>query len=134
MALSGEEVRRRLREFAAQGGGYVVRGIIVVAAILVAGVISVAAGIPPKEPPNGLPDTALGSEILFYIERAAALLGAVLLIGWRTVEGHFPRMFGPVEYEAADQTATVTQNHEERLQLLEALAGLGPPPDNRDGS
>lgn len=112
---------------------YVVRGIVVVAAIIIAGLISVTAGIPPKEPVDGLPDTALGSEVLFYLERTAALLavlGAVLLIGWRTVQGRFPRIFGPVEYEAAEEAATVTQDHEERLQLLEALAGLGPPPED----
>ena len=48
-------------------------------------------------------------------------------------QGRFPRIFGPVEYEAADEAATVTQDHEERLQLLEALAGLGPPPEDGDG-
>jgi len=116
-------------------GAYVVRGVLVTAAIVLTVLISIAAGVPPKEPTNGLPDTAR-SEVLFYLERTAAMLavlGAVLLIGWRTVQGRFPRIFGPVEYEAADEAATVTQDHEERLQLLEALAGLGPPPEDGDG-
>ena len=114
---------------------YFARGALVVVAVGAALLVTVRAGVPPKVPVDGLPDTALGSVVLFHLERAAALLavvGAAVLIGWRTIQGRFPRIFGPVEYEAVEAAATATADHEGRLRLLEALAGLEVPPQDAD--
>ncbi|MGH2985643.1 MAG: hypothetical protein ACRDLO_03010, partial [Solirubrobacterales bacterium] len=78
--------------------------------------------------------------LLFHIERAAALLGAigiVLLIGWRAVNGQFPLKFGQVEYaaeEAAAQAEAVAASQEQRLRTLEVLAGLRDPGELDEGT
>ena len=90
---------------------------------------SEAAGTPAE-----LPDIAMGWGLLFHLERAAALLGVigiVLLIGWRAVQGEFPIKFGNVEYakEAAAEAEEGAEAQERRIQLLEALVGLRDPAD-----
>lgn len=90
--------------------------------------------------PESLPDIALDWTLLFHIERAAALLGAigiVLLIGWRAVNGQFPLKFGQVEYaaeEAAAQAEAVAASQEQRLRTLEVLAGLRDPGELDEGT
>lgn len=103
--------------------------------------LSHRAGLPEK--PDGtedeLPSVALGWKLLFHVERAGALLGAlgvVLLIGWRATRGEFPIRFGQVEYAAraaADEAAKATASQERRLRYLEVLAGLRSPGDLEDG-
>jgi len=80
--------------------------------------------------PRLLPGVALGWEALFHVERAGAMLGAigvVLLIAWRALAGDFPMRLGSIEYaakEAAIDAEELSQSHEPRIRLLEALAGL----------
>lgn len=89
--------------------------------------------------PESLPDVALDWTLLFHVERAAALLGAigiVLLIGWRAANGQFPLKFGQVEYaaeEAAAQAEAVAASQEQRLRTLEVLAGLRDPGELGEG-
>jgi hypothetical protein len=84
---------------------------------------SIEAGVPSK-----LPGAALGSSLLLHVERASAALGAlgaVWLIGWRALHGHFPIKFGNIEY-ADDLKASVdaADTHEKRIKLLENYLGL----------
>jgi hypothetical protein len=73
--------------------------------------------------PGKLPGAALGWRPLFYVERAAALLGGVgivLLVGWRALHGHFPIRFGNIEYEKELDASTQTvDSHEQRLRIIE---------------
>lgn len=93
------------------------------------------AGIPQKNGSAELPGAAFGWNLLFHVERAAALLGTiglVTLIGWRALQGEFPVKFGQVEYEAkeaADAAAEVSEGQEERIKFLEILTGLRPESD-----
>jgi hypothetical protein len=84
--------------------------------------------------PSKLPGAALNWRLLFHVERAAALLGAigvVLLIGWRATKGEFPIKFGQVEYaqQAAEAAGEVSAAQEERLRVLEVLSGIRGPAD-----
>lgn len=57
-----------------------------------------------------LPAVALGWPLLFHVERASALLGAiglVLLVAWNGVHGIWPTKFANLEY-APKQTVEVT--------------------------
>lgn len=84
--------------------------------------------------PSHLPGAALDWSWLFYVERAAAGLGVVAtvwLIGWRGLHGHFPIKFGNIEYdvkEAAAKSERATGAQERRLQMIEAILGVGDPP------
>jgi hypothetical protein len=87
------------------------------------------AGLPEK-----LPGTAFGWNPLFHLLRAAALvgvLGTVLLVGYRAMRGEFPIKFGNIEYavkQAADRAEEATEAQERRLQYIEAILDIGPPP------
>ena len=102
------------------------------AVLLVFGVAVYAShthGVPTK-----LPGAALSWNLLFHIERAAALLGAigaVLLVGWRATHGDFPVRFGQLEYaqKAAGAAAEVAEAHERRIRVLEVLNGIRDPAD-----
>jgi hypothetical protein len=81
--------------------------------------------------PEILPGIALGWDALFHVERAGAMLGAigvVLLIAARALAApEFPVRLGSIEYaakEAAVDTETLSESHEPRIRLLEALAGV----------
>ncbi len=80
--------------------------------------------------PEMLPGVALGWEALFHVERAGAMLGAIgviMLVAWRALAGDLPVRLGSIEYaakEAAIDTEELSQSHEPRIRLLEALAGL----------
>ena len=82
-----------------------------------------------------LPAAAFSWPFLFHVERSAAVLGAVglvLLVGWRASYGDFPIKFGNVEYAAreADRKAeAATQAQELRLQYVEGILGIAPPPE-----
>lgn len=91
--------------------------------------VSERAGVPDK-----LPGAALGWNLLFHLERAAAVLGAcgvVLLVGWRAMHGEFPIRFGNVEYaqQAAGAAAEATAAQERRLRVIEVLNGIRDPAD-----
>lgn len=82
--------------------------------------------------PDPLPGAALGWTLLFHIERAGAVLGAVgivVLIGWRALSKEFPIKFGNVEYaeKAASEAEEASESQERRIQWLEALAGIRDP-------
>jgi hypothetical protein len=101
-------------------------GFLRVAVVLVvfSGVVYVSeqAGVPDK-----LPGAALGWNLLFHLERAAAVLGAcgvVLLVGWRAMHGEFPIRFG-----AAGAAAEATAAQERRLRVIEVLNGIRDPAD-----
>ena len=84
--------------------------------------------------PDNLPGAALGWNLLFHLERAAAVLataGVVLLVGWRAMHGEFPIKFGQVEYaqKQAAAAAGVTEAHERRLRVVEVLNGIRDPAD-----
>jgi hypothetical protein len=84
----------------------------------------------PSGAPAQLPGIALDSVLVFHVERATALLaiiGAVVLVGWRALQGDFPFRLGQVEYEVrhAAKTRAMLELHEDRLRVLEALWGLG---------
>ncbi len=54
-------------------------------------------------------------------------IGMVLLIARRALAGEFPVRLGSIEYaakEAAIDAEELSQSHEPRIRLLEALAGL----------
>ena len=91
--------------------------------------IAVAASVKGGTPAI-LPGAALDWEVLFHIERAAAVLGAiglVLLIGWRAMSGEFPIKFGNVEYaveSAATKAEQAAEEQEHRIRVLEVLAGV----------
>lgn len=94
--------------------------------LVVTGVVvywSVHRGAPKK-----LPGAALSWPVLFYVERASALLagvGVVLLVGWRALHGQFPIKFGNIEYrEEARASAVTADSHEQRLRLIEDFLGL----------
>jgi hypothetical protein len=84
--------------------------------------------------PKTLPGVALGWPLLLHIERAAGALGAVgavALVAWRAAHGEFPIKFGQLEYPAKEADAEArkaTAAQEERLQSVEAILGIGPPP------
>jgi len=84
--------------------------------------------------PRHLPGTALDWTLLFHIERAVVVLGiagAVWLVVWRGLHGEFPVKFGHLEYaarEAAANSEEATEAQERRLQLIEAIIGVGDPP------
>ena len=87
--------------------------------------------------PDPLPGAALGWTLLFHIERAAAILGAigiVLLIGWRALSKEFPIKFGNVEYaeKAASEAEEASESLEQRIRWLEAAAGIREPPALED--
>lgn len=75
--------------------------------------------------PVPLPDVALGWAFLLHLERAAAVLavvGVVLLVGWRASRGDFPSRFGQIEYEAKGSAAradVAMTSLERRVELLE---------------
>jgi hypothetical protein len=87
-----------------------------------------------KGEPDPLPGAALGWPVLLHVERAAAILGAagaVGLVGWKAAHGEFPIKFGALEYPAKEADAEAkkaTAAQEERLQSIEAILGIGPPP------
>ena len=84
--------------------------------------------------PKSLPAAALDWRLLFHLERAAAVLaaiGVVLLVGWRALKGEFPFKFGQFEYAVKDTAAkseAVAARLEKRIEFLEALNNVGPPP------
>jgi len=112
-----------------RAGSWLARLLPVLALFAVLVYVSDQRGVPKK-----LPTVALDWTLLFHAERAAALLGTVgivLLVGWRASHGEFPIKFGNVEYavkEAAAKAETATEAQERRIQLLEALLDVGPPP------
>ena len=76
---------------------------------------SVGAGTPTE---TELPEIALGWPALLHVERAAAMIGLVALIGliwWRASKGELPIRFGNIEYAAADATTAL----DGRVALLE---------------
>jgi hypothetical protein len=83
--------------------------------------------------PDPLPGVAMGWTALFHVERAGALLGAigiVCLIAWRALSGEFPIKFGNIEYEnkaTAAEAKNVSALQEQRIRLLEVLAGIRDP-------
>jgi type VI protein secretion system component VasK len=109
-------------------GARLVKGMSVLFVFAIAVAASVVAGVPGQ-----LPNVAMGWVLLFHIERAAALLGViglVLLIGWRAVQGELPIKLGNVEYEAkraAADAEIVAEELEHRIRILEVLAGLRRP-------
>jgi hypothetical protein len=114
---SGEQVKTAVR-------------IIAVAVVFLVAILSSHLHGVPKE----LPGAALDWRLLFHVERATALLagvGAVLLVGWRATHGDFPIKFGQLEYapkEAVTRAEEVAEAQERRLQLVEAVLGIGPAP------
>src|SRR5215213_2804288 len=91
--------------------------------------VSERAGVPDR-----LPGAALGWNLLFHLERAAAVLataGVVLLVGWRAMHGEFPIKFGQVEYaqKQAEAAAGLGEAQERRLRVLEVLNGIRDPAD-----
>jgi hypothetical protein len=91
--------------------------------------VSEDAGVPAR-----LPGAALGWNLLFHLERAAAVLataGVVFLVGWRALHGEFPIKFGQVEYaqKQAEAAAGVTEAQERRLRVVEVLTGIRDPAD-----
>lgn len=65
-------------------------------------VVSLRTSAAARTVPGQLPNVAMGWVLLFHMERAAALLGViglVLLIGWRAVQGELPIKLGNLEYE-----------------------------------
>jgi len=81
--------------------------------------------------PKALPGAALGWPALFYVERAAALLGSagvVLLVGWRALHGHFPIKFGNIEYETPQvigrRSESAAEGLDRRLRFVEVLTGV----------
>jgi hypothetical protein len=84
--------------------------------------------------PRTLPSPALGWPLLFHMERAIALLaltGSAALVLWRALKGEFPVRFGQLEYPAQESAETakgVAEALERRVQMLEALSGIGNPP------
>jgi hypothetical protein len=109
---------------------------LLVIAVLAAAVYASTKAGTPKE----LPGVAMDWEALFHVERAGALLGAagvVLLIGWRALAGEFPIKFGNVEYAVEDAAADAKQAtaaQEQRIRVLEVLAGIRDPDDLDDAS
>jgi hypothetical protein len=83
--------------------------------------------------PADLPGVAMDWSMLFHVERAGAFLGAVgivLLIGWRALKGEFPIKFGNVEYapeEAAAEAKEASELQEQRIRVLEVIAGIRSP-------
>jgi hypothetical protein len=98
--------------------------------VVIAGafVWSTRSGAPPR-----LPGAALGWAPLFYVERAGALLGtlgAIVLVGWRALYGHFPIKFGNIEYaDELEASAKTVDSHERRLDLIEDYLDLAPSDD-----
>ena len=89
--------------------------------------------------PNKLPGAAFGWNLLFHLERAAAVLataGVVLLVGWRAMHGEFPIKFGQVEYaqKQAEAAAALNQAQERRLRVLEVLNRIRDPADIQHGT
>lgn len=86
---------------------------------------SSAIGTPHAKHVETLPSIALGSGLLFHVERAAVLLGlvgVVVLVGWRGAHGDWPIKLGNVEYapkEAVAVTADALTKQDERLRRLE---------------
>jgi ABC-type phosphate transport system auxiliary subunit len=86
---------------------------------------SSAIGTPHSHHVEALPAIALGSRLLFHVERAAAILalvGVVVLVGWRGAHGEWPIKFGNVEYapkEAVKVTADALAKQDKRLRRLE---------------
>jgi hypothetical protein len=82
--------------------------------------------------PARLPGTALGWAFLFNVERASAVLaviGTVLLVGWRATHGEFPIRFGNIEYaDELNASAETVESHEARRRLVESLLRLAGPP------
>jgi hypothetical protein len=85
--------------------------------------------------PKSLPSAALGWGLLFHIERATLVLGglgAIALVVWRALHGEFPLKFGQLEYAAAKDAAakseSVGDSQERRIQLIEGLLKIAPPP------
>lgn len=77
-----------------------------------------------------LPSVALGWRLLFHVERASALIGALGLVGlvaWRGAHGDLPTKVGNVEYapkEAVRVTADALAKQDARLRLVEERLGL----------
>jgi hypothetical protein len=121
------ELSARTDSFSAMGER-LAKGTSVLLVFAIAAVASVGAGVPDQ-----LPNVAMGWVLLFQMERAAALLGAiglVLLIGWRAAQGELPIKLGNVEYEArrvAADAEIVAEEQEQRIRILEVLAGLRRP-------
>jgi hypothetical protein len=103
--------------------GRFVKGVAPIVVFGVALFVSIRAGVPSK-----LPGAALGSNLLLHVERASAALGtlgAVWLIGWRALHGHFPIKFGNIEYaDDLAASADAADTHEKRIKLLENYLGL----------
>ena len=84
--------------------------------------------------PATLPGVALDWRLLFHVERAGALLGAVgtvFVVGWRASQGELPVRFGQLEYaqRASSATAGMAERHEHRIRILEVLSGIRDPDD-----
>jgi hypothetical protein len=83
-----------------------------------------------------LPGSSFGWTALFYVERAAiglSIIGAVWLVGWRALHGHFPLKIANIEYaDELKASADTAGAHEQRLKLIEDYLGLvdAPPQEN----
>jgi hypothetical protein len=87
--------------------------------------------------PTHLPGISLGWLVLFYVERSAALLaviGAVVLVGWRALCGEFPSSLGNVGYAATEaaQTQSSVDILDTRIKTLEVFANIIPVEDGPD--
>jgi hypothetical protein len=107
--------------------GKIIKGLVLAAVFGGAIYLSTQASIP-----DPLPGAALGWTLLFHIERAGAVLGAVgivVLIGWRALSNEFPIKFGNVEYaeKAASEAEEASESLEQRIRWLEALTGIRDP-------
>jgi hypothetical protein len=77
-----------------------------------------------------LPSVALAWRLLFHVERASALMGAVGLVGlvaWRAAHGDLPNKVGNVEFapkEAVRVTADALDKQDKRLRILEDVFGI----------
>lgn len=92
--------------------------------VVAASALAVASPVPAD-----LPDVALGSATLLYLERVIAtlaLVGGAVLIAVRAIRGELPSRLGQIEYEslAAAENGKRIRELEQRTRVLERLAGL----------
>ena len=80
--------------------------------------------------PDELPALSLEWGLLLHMERAALLIAttcAVLLIGFRALNGRFPMRLGQIEYSTGgreQELDTVYHLQEERLRAVETQLGM----------